>query len=63
MASGGSSSIGGNSTTLGNEFPSLTFSDDFPADLLQDIDISSIHGNLLFYFKLCFFFNFYFFLV
>lgn len=46
MASGGSSSIGGNSTaTLGNEFPSLTFSDDFPADLLQDIDISSIYGN------------------
>lgn len=54
MASGGSSSIGGNSTaTLGNEFPSLTFSDDFPADLLQDIDITSIHGNF-FNFKLCY---------
>lgn len=44
MTSG--SSIGGNSTaTLGNDLPSLTISDDFPADFLQDLDLSSVYGN------------------
>lgn len=42
MASG--SSIGVNST-LGNDLPSLTISDDFPADFFQDLDMSSVYGN------------------
>lgn len=42
MASG--SSIGVNST-IGNDLPSLTISDDFPADYFQDLDFSSVYGN------------------
>lgn len=42
IASGGSSSIGGNSTaTLGNDFPSLSTSDDFP----DDIEFSANYGK------------------
>ncbi|XP_055299218.1 ral GTPase-activating protein subunit beta isoform X4 [Sitodiplosis mosellana] len=42
IASGGSSSIGGNSTaTLGNDYPSLTASDDFP----DDIEFSTNYDN------------------
>lgn len=42
IASGGSSSIGGNSTaTLGNDYPSLTTSDDFP----DDIEFSTNYGK------------------
>ncbi|KAJ6629279.1 Ral GTPase-activating protein subunit beta [Pseudolycoriella hygida] len=42
IASG--SSAGGNST-LGNDLPSLTISDEFPADLFQDVDLTSIYDN------------------
>lgn len=43
IASGGSSSIGGNSTaTLGNDFPSLTTSDDFP----DEIEFSTNYGKM-----------------
>lgn len=43
----GGSSIGGNSTaTLGNDYPSLTISDDFPADILHEIDFSTNYGKL-----------------
>lgn len=42
IASGGSSSIGGNSTaTLGNDYPSLTASDDFP----DEIEFSTNYGK------------------
>lgn len=48
IASGGSS-IGGNSTaTLGNDYPSLTISDDFPADFLHDLEFTAVYGNLFF---------------
>lgn len=43
IASGGSSSIGGNSTaTLGNDLPSLTASDDFP----DDLEFSANYGKM-----------------
>lgn len=52
IASGGSS-IGANSTaTLGNDYPSLTISDDFPADMLHDIEFSSTYGKVLPAYKL-----------
>lgn len=44
IASG--SSLGGHST-LGNDLPSLTISEDFPADFFQDLDMSSVYGNCL----------------
>lgn len=45
IASGGSS-IGGNSTaTLGNEYPSLTMSDDLPLDSICDIDFTTNYGK------------------
>ncbi|XP_059617508.1 ral GTPase-activating protein subunit beta isoform X3 [Phlebotomus argentipes] len=41
-----SSSLGGNSTaTVGNEFPSLSISDDFPAEFLQDLEMPSVYDN------------------
>ncbi|XP_055683334.1 ral GTPase-activating protein subunit beta isoform X3 [Lutzomyia longipalpis] len=41
-----SSSLGGNSTaTMGNEFPSLSISDDFPAEFLQDLEMSSVYDS------------------
>lgn len=47
IASGGSS-IGGNSTaTLGNEYPSLTMSDDLPLDSICDIDFTTNYGKWL----------------
>lgn len=57
------SSIGGNSTaTLGNELPSLTISDDFPADLIPEFEMTSIYGKAKInkHFKKYFFFSFYF---
>lgn len=44
IASGGSGSIGGNSTaTLGNDLPSLTASEDFP----EEIEFSTNYGKAL----------------
>ncbi|XP_055713069.1 ral GTPase-activating protein subunit beta isoform X4 [Phlebotomus papatasi] len=41
-----SSSLGGNSTaTMGNEFPSLSISDDFPAEFLQDLEMPSVYDS------------------
>lgn len=44
-----SSSLGAGSAataTLGGEFSSLTLSDDFPADIFQEMDMSSLNGNI-----------------
>ncbi|XP_037051455.1 ral GTPase-activating protein subunit beta isoform X9 [Bradysia coprophila] len=42
IASG--SSLGGHSA-MGNDLPSLTISEDFPADFFQELDMSSVYDN------------------
>lgn len=46
------SSYGANvTTTMSHDSISLTMSDDFPTELLQDFESASVYGNFYHYFK------------